>query len=133
MTDTILNLDDLNIPLASRGTARVIDGDISLPTDFATAYSGMIGASNLNGRTLTISGLTQDDTIGVTGGGASGSYSIVGNYVQQGPTLIAEVSQTSTSVSFTFIGVNSASFDAFFHISLAFSKPLAVGSESDPM
>lgn len=114
MTDTILNLDDLNIPFASRGTARVIDGDISLPTDFATAYSGMIGASNLNGRTLTISGLTQDDTIGVTGGGASGSYSIVGNYVQQGPTLIAEVTRTSTSVSFTFIGVNSASFDAFF-------------------
>ncbi|MEZ5756074.1 MAG: calcium-binding protein [Paracoccaceae bacterium] len=109
MTDTILNLDDLSIPFANRGTATVIDGDISLPTDFATAYSGMIGASNLNGQTLTISGLTQDDTIGLTG-----SYSIVANYVEQGPTPIAQVSQTSTSVSFTFFGTNSASFDAFF-------------------
>lgn len=108
MTETILNLDDLSIPSANRGTATVIDNDISLPTDFATAYSGFFGASTLSNRTLTITGLTQSDTISVTG-----DFREAGA-INRGPSLFAFVDRSENSISFTFMSdANSSSFDQF--------------------
>jgi Ca2+-binding RTX toxin-like protein len=61
MTDTILNLDNPTIPFETRFVRNVIDSDIALPDSFATAYDGINGS--LNGRTLTIVGISAGDAI----------------------------------------------------------------------
>lgn len=101
MTNTILNLDDLTIPSANRGTATQIDGDITLPTNFNTAYAGNWPTStNVYGSTLTISGLEAGDQIG-----------FLSPYLPMGNTL--------TVAAMTFMGTISRTDNTF---SIAFDR-----------
>jgi len=96
MTETILNLDDLSIPFANRGTATVIDGSILLPDDFREAYGS---SPSLAGQTLTITGLQAGDTIDVTDG-----LSISNGLLLFAESIrLASVTRTENSISFTIL------------------------------
>lgn len=99
MTDTILNLDDLTIPFANRGTATVIDSNIGLPTDFSAAYAGNWPQStNVFGSTLTISGLEAGDQIGFLS-----PYLPMGNTLSiAAMTFMGTISRTDTTFSISF-------------------------------
>ena len=99
MTDTILNLDDLTIPFANRGTATRIDGDIALPTNFNTAYAGNWPTStNVYGSRLTISGLEAGDQIGFLS-----PYIPAGTILTNaGMVFMGTISRTDTTFSIHF-------------------------------
>ncbi|WP_434617382.1 calcium-binding protein [Tabrizicola sp. M-4] len=99
MTDTILNLDDLNIPFANRGTATVIDGSIDLPANFSAAYAGDTSQStNVFGSTLTISGLEAGDQIGFLS-----TYVLFGNVLTlAGMISMGTITKTDNTFSIYF-------------------------------